>query len=74
MNTDWFKLAQSHTMHFELYYSKIMDWRLHIWKKGCGENGSDLEICREQHCDLNLLLAKGEVAIKEWLLENEHGY
>ena len=74
MNIEWFKLAQRHTMHFELYYSKIMDWCLHIYKKGCGENGGDLEICKEQSCDLSYVLAKGEVAIKEWLLENNGGY
>ena len=51
-----------------------MDWCLHIWKKGCGEEGKDLEICKEQERDLSLILAKGEVAIKEWLLENDGGY
>ena len=74
MNTNWLRLVQDHTMHFELYYSKVMDWCLHIWKKGCGENGEDIEICQEQDVDLNLLLAKGEVAIKEWLIENNNGY
>lgn len=74
MNTEWFSLAESHTMHFELYYSKTMDWCLHIWKKGCGENGADIGICDEQAPDLNLVLAKGEVALKEWLLENKGGY
>ena len=74
MNIEWFKLAQKHTIHLELYYSKTMDWCLDIYKKGCGENGEDLEICKEQSCDLSYVLAKGEVAIKEWLLENNGGY
>lgn len=74
MSIQWIKLAQEHTMHFELYYSKNMDWYLHIYKEGCGENGGDIEICEEQSCDLSLVLAKGEVAIKEWLLENNGGY
>ena len=68
MNIEWFELAQRYTMHFELYYSKTMDWCLHIYKKGCGENGKDLEICNEQSCDLSYVLAKGEVAIKSCLI------
>lgn len=74
MNIDWLKLIQNNPMHFELYYSKTMDWCLHIWKKGCGKNGEDLDICNEQDCDLSLILAKGEVAVKEWLTENNGGY
>jgi hypothetical protein len=74
MNTEWLELAQQYTMHLELYYSKTMDWFLHIYKKGSGEKGKDLEICNEQSCDLSYVLAKGEVAIKEWLTENNGGY
>ena len=74
MNTDFLELTQQHTMHLQLFYSKTMDWCLHIYKRGCGENGGDLEICKEQSCDLSYLLAKGEVAIKDWLIENNGGY
>lgn len=61
-------------MHLEIYYSKIMDWCIHIHKKGCGENGKDLEICNVQDCNMELCFAKAHVALKEWLLENEGGY
>ena len=74
MNADFLKLAQQHTMHLELFYSKTVDWCLHIYKRGCGKNGEDLEICKEQSCDLSYLLAKGEVVIKDWLIENNGGY
>lgn len=74
MNTDWFRLAESYTMHLEFSYSKICDWMLSVWKAGCGANGTDLIIFQDQDCDPNLLLAKGEVALKEWLLENKGGY
>lgn len=74
MNTDWFRLAKSYTMHLDFSYCKTCDWMLQIWKKGCGENGDDLIIFNGQECDPDLLLAKGEVALKEWLLENNHGY
>ena len=74
MNTDWFRLAESYTMHLDFSYCKTCDWMLQIWKKGCGADGGDLIIFNDQDCDPNLLLAKGEAALKEWLLENNRGY
>ena len=74
MHIDWLVLVERCPAHFELYYSKHMDWRLKIWKKGCAEDGSDIVICDEQDCDLSLVLAKGEVALKEWMSENQGGY
>lgn len=74
MATEWLQLVQSHTMHFDLYYSKTMDWYLRVWKKGCGENGEDLVIIDEQNTDLSFLLATGEYELKNWLLENNGGY
>lgn len=61
-------------MHLEIYYSKITDWNIRVYKKGCGENGSDLEILYVQHCDVELAFAKAQVELKEWLFENEGGY
>lgn len=57
-------------MHLEFSYCKTCDWMLHIWKKGCGKGGKDLIIFNEQDTDPDLLLAEGEAALKEWLLEN----
>lgn len=74
MNTDWFRFAESYTMHLDFSYCKTCDWMLNIYKKGCGENGKDLVIFSDQDRDPNLLLAKGEVALKEWLMENNRGY
>jgi hypothetical protein len=65
---------QYYPMHLEIYYSKIMDWCIRVYKKGCGENGSDLKILYVQHCDVELAFAKAQVELKEWLLENEGGY
>lgn len=61
-------------MHIELNYNKISDWVLRIYKKGCALDGGDIVIFDGQNNDLDLLLAKAEVAVKEWLLENEGGY
>lgn len=74
MNTDWFRMAECYTMHLELSYCKTCDWMLRIWKRGCDKDGKDLIIFDDQDCDPNLLLAKGEVALKGWLLENNGGY
>lgn len=74
MNTEWFRLAESYTMHLDFSYCRTCDWMLQIWKKGCGKDGEDLIIFNGQDTDPNLLIAKGEVALKEWLLENNRGY
>lgn len=68
------KKAEIYPMHLEVYYSKIMDWCIVIYKKCYGENGEDLLICDVQDCDMELCFAKAHVALKEWLLENEGGY
>lgn len=68
------KKVHGYPMHLEIYYSKIMDWCINIYKKGCGENGKDLEIVGVQDGDMQLCFAKAHVALKEWLSENEGGY
>lgn len=74
MNTDWFRLAESYTMHLDFSYCKTCDWMLSIYKRGCGKDGEDLIIFNDQDCDPTLLLAKGEIALKEWLWKNYGGY
>lgn len=72
---EFFEKVQEYSpMHLEIYYSKIMDWCLKIYKKQCGKDGKDLVIFDEQSCDKDLLFARAEVALKEYLLENEGGY
>lgn len=66
-NIDWIQAAQDYTMHLELTYSKTCDWRLHIWKKGCGSDGGDLEICNIQDCDLRSVLEEGAYFVKQYL-------
>jgi len=68
-------------MHLEIYYSKIMDWCIDIYKKGCAADypesehkGEDAVIVDVQGCDMELCFAKAHVALKEWLLENCGGY
>lgn len=66
--------VNNYPMHMNIYYSKIMDWCIHIWKKGCDESGKDIEILSVQDSDMELCFAKAHVALKEWLSQNEGGY
>ncbi len=61
-------------MHLRISYSKITDYTVQIWKKGCAENGGDIVICDVQDCDLSYCLAKAEVLLKEWLIRARGGY
>lgn len=60
--------------HFSVNYSSICDWIVDLRKKGYNDDGSDLIVFSEQNPDINLLMCKCEVALKEWLIENQGGY
>lgn len=64
----------STAMHLEIYYSKVMDWVIQVYKKGCVDDGEDLVILYVQEYDMKLAFAKAQIKLKEWLLENEGGY
>ena len=66
--------VNNYPMHMNIYYSKIMDWCIRIWKKVCDESGKDIEILSVQDGDMELCFAKAHVALKEWLCQNEGGY
>lgn len=68
------KKVLDYPMHFTLEYNKTCDWALNIWKKGCAECGTDLDICYVQGSDLELVFALAQVALKDFLLEHEGGY
>ncbi len=68
------KKVEDYPMHLEIYYSKIMDWCIRVYKKGCGDCGKDIKIVFVQDCDMELCFAKAQVELKEWLLENNDGY
>lgn len=68
-------------MHMEIYYSKIMDWCIDIYKKGCAADypnaehrEDDVVIVQEQDLDMELCFARAQVALKEWLSEYNGGY
>ncbi len=68
-------------MHIEIGYSKICDWTIYVYKKGCAKDypesqksGEDAVICHVQNCDVELVFAEAQCKVKEWLSENEGGY
>lgn len=73
--------AKDFPMHLKITYSKICDWNILIYKKGCADyypeakrNGGDVIIVNESGCDMELCFAKAHVKLKEWLLEFNGGY
>lgn len=65
---------KAYPMHLEIGYNKVSDWTIYIYKRGCGENGKDLEIVDVSDPDMELCFAKAQVQLKEWLSEHEGGY
>lgn len=61
-------------MHLEIGYSRITDWCIDIYRRGCGENGKDLKILSVQDCDVKLAFARAQVELKDWLSKNNGGY
>lgn len=75
------QLSKQFPIHVEIYYSKIMDWCIKVYKKGwasyCPDSprdGDDAIICNVQDCDIALAFAKAHVETKKWLLEYNGGY
>ena len=73
--------TQDFPMHLEITYSKICDWGIYIYKRGCANDypecrrdGDDAILVHENDTDMELCFAKAHVALKEWLIENNGGY
>ena len=73
--------AEDFPMHLDIHYSKITDWAIYVYKKGCAtaypnspHAGEDAIIVSENDTDMELVFAKAYVALKEWLSEYEGGY
>ena len=74
-------LRKRFLVHVEIYYSKILDWRIEITKVGCASDypgsphdGDDVILCHVQDLDMELAFAKAHVALKECLSEFDGGY
>lgn len=74
-------LKSRFAVHVEITYSKTCDWMVYVYKKGCADdypmserNENDVVLCKVQHPDMEFAFAKAQVAVKEWLMENNGGY
>lgn len=66
--------VKRYPMHIEIYYSKVMDWCINIYKKNIWTGEKEEEIVDIQNCDMELAFAKAQVELKKWFMENEGGY
>ena len=80
-------LAHRFPLHVEIYFSKVMDWCVTVYRKGCAEDypgtpvryydcekTNDACLCDVQDSDMELAFAKAHVAVKEWMLKYNGGY
>lgn len=68
------RLLKLRKCHFELYYSRIMDFCMKLYLKEYNSDNTDLVIFEGQDCDLDYLVSKCKVAYKDWLREHNNGY
>ena len=74
-------LRHSFPVHVEIYYSRVMDWCIKVYKQGCAKHypgtpcdGEDALLCNVQSCDMELAFAQAHAAVKNWMLEYNGGY
>lgn len=75
------ELASHFPVHVSINYSKICDWEIYVYKKGCADDypespriDDDAILCHVQSCDVELAFAMAHVKVKEWLCEYNGGY
>lgn len=75
------KLRERFPVHIEIYYSKIMDWVIRIYRKGYADYypgsaraGDDALLAYASSCDLEYCIAKAQVQLMDWLDEYEGGH
>lgn len=57
----------------DICHSSIIDWSITVGFKASHESYGDT-ILHVQDCDVDLAFAMAQIALKEWLLENQGGY
>lgn len=74
-------LRERFPIHVEVYYSKITDWVIQIYKKGCAEDypgtdraGDDAIMAYASSRDMEYCAAKAHVQLKDWLDNYAGGY
>lgn len=59
--------------NLEIYHSSITDWCITVGYKLTNPKHGE-EIVKIQESDYEYALAKAQIALKDWLLENDGGY
>lgn len=54
-------------LHVDIYYSKIMDWCIKIYRQNM--DGADITIFDKQHPDIDMLASKAYAALKGYMKE-----
>lgn len=74
-------LRKCFPIHVEIYYSKITDWVIRIYKMGCADDypgtnrdGDDAVMAYASSSDMEYCAAKAQVQLKDWLDHFEGGY
>ncbi len=63
-----------HKFHLELSYCSVCDWMLKIYRRGPYDDQEEIVIFEDQCCDYEYLIAKAQVAVKDYLMEKYGGY
>jgi len=63
------EVVNRYPIRFELRYSHITDYTIRVW-----DDGTDEQIIWAQDRDLDYLLAKAQVMLKDWFCDNKGGY
>lgn len=72
---NWLKdIVKVHKFHITMGYAPTCGWVVYVMRRGCASDGGDLTIFDGEDSDLSLLLAKAEVAVKEYCAEELGGY
>ena len=68
------EIVKVNKFHIDLSYSSITMWCLTITRRKCAKGCADITVFDDECNDLSLLLAKAEVAVKEYCFEELGGY
>lgn len=66
-------IRDKHGFNLDIYNSSITDWVITVGYKRTNVNHGQTVI-QAEGCDCDLVFAKAQVLLKEWLLEEKGGY
>lgn len=67
------QLRKKYDFCLDVGYTQTTDWSIRVGYDYLHPKFGDA-IVSTQHCDIDLVFAKAQVELKEWLLKNEGGY